>query len=93
MLIRKGSKILLARSPNFPPDMYSLIAGFVEPGRSAEAAVEREIWEEVGIKVKKCNLLRDTGMQRFPKFPVIGFTAEYDSGEIRPGGFEIEDAK
>jgi NAD+ diphosphatase len=92
VLIRKGSKILLARSPNFPPDMYSLIAGFVEPGESAEAAVAREVWEEVGIKVKNITYF-GTQAWPFPNSLMIGFTAEYDSGDIRPDGFEIEDAK
>lgn len=92
VLIRKGHEILLARSPNFPPDMYSLIAGFVEPGETAEAAVIREIKEEVGIEVKN---IRYFGTQAWP-FPnslMIGFTAEYKSGEIQPDGFEIEDAE
>lgn len=92
VLIRKGHEILLARSPNFPPDMYSLIAGFVEPGETAEAAVIREIKEEVGIEVKN---IRYFGTQAWP-FPnslMIGFTAEYKAGEIQPDGFEIEDAE
>ncbi|MDD2613909.1 MAG: NAD(+) diphosphatase [Methanosarcina sp.] len=92
VLIRKGKEILLARSPNFPPDMYSLIAGFVEPGESAEAAVIREIREEVGIEVKNITYF-GTQAWPFPNSLMIGFTAEYDSGDIRPDGFEIEDAK
>ncbi len=92
VLIKKGHEILLARSPSFPSDMYSLIAGFIEPGESAEAAVVREVKEEVGVKIKN---IRYFGTQAWP-FPnslMIGFTAEYDSGDIEPDGFEIEDAK
>lgn len=92
VLIRKGHEILLARSPSFPTGMYSLIAGFVEPGESAEAAVSREVWEEIRLRVKN---LRYFGTQAWP-FPnslMIGFTADYASGEIRPDGIEIEDAK
>ncbi|MHC1754677.1 MAG: NAD(+) diphosphatase [Methanosarcina sp.] len=92
VLIRKGSKVLLARSPNFPADMYSLIAGFVEPGETAEEAVAREVWEEVGIRVKNITYF-GTQAWPFPNSLMIGFTAEYDSGDIRPDGFEIEDAK
>ncbi|MDD2340193.1 MAG: NAD(+) diphosphatase [Methanosarcina sp.] len=92
VLIRKGKEILLARSPNFPPDLYSLIAGFVEPGESAEAAVIREIREEVGIEVKNI-IYFGTQAWPFPNSLMIGFTAEYDSGDIQPDGFEIEDAK
>lgn len=92
VLIRNGNKILLARSPNFPQEMYSLIAGFVEPGETAEAAVAREVWEEVGIRVKNIAYF-GTQAWPFPNSLMIGFTAEYDSGDIRPDGFEIEDAK
>jgi NAD+ diphosphatase len=92
VLIRKGKEILLARSPNFPPYMYSLIAGFVEPGESAEAAVVREIREEVGIEVKNITYF-GTQAWPFPNSLMIGFTAEYDSGDIQPDGLEIEDAK
>jgi NAD+ diphosphatase len=92
VLIRKGHEILLARSPNFPQGMYSLIAGFVEPGESAEAAVIREIKEEVGIEVKNISYF-GTQAWPFPNSLMIGFTSEYDSGEIRPDGFEIEDAQ
>jgi NAD+ diphosphatase len=92
VLIRKGNEILLARSPNFPQAMYSLIAGFVEPGESAEEAVVREVREEIGIEIKN---LRYFGSQAWP-FPnslMIGFTAEYASGQIKPDGIEIEDAR
>lgn len=92
VLIRNGNKVLLARSPTFPPEMYSLIAGFIEPGESAEAAVAREIWEEVGIRVKNITYF-GTQAWPFPNSLMIGFTAEYDSGDLRPDGFEIEDAK
>ncbi len=92
VLIKKGHEILLARSPNFPPGMYSLVAGFVEPGESAEAAVAREVWEEVGIKIKNIKYF-GTQAWPFPNSLMIGFTAEYDSEDIRPDGFEIEDAK
>ncbi|WP_235283333.1 NAD(+) diphosphatase [Methanosarcina sp. 2.H.A.1B.4] len=92
VLIRKGHEVLLARSPGFPKGLYSLIAGFVEPGESAEAAVAREVWEEVGIRVKNIAYF-GTQAWPFPNSLMIGFTAEYDSGDIRPDGFEIEDAK
>lgn len=92
VLIQKGHEILLARSPNFLPGMYGLIAGFVEPGESAEAAVVREIREEVGIEVRNITYF-GTQAWPFPNSLMIGFTAEYDSGNIRPDGFEIEDAR
>jgi NAD+ diphosphatase len=92
VLIKKGHEILLARSPNFPPSIYSLIAGFIEPGETAEAAVVREVKEEVGLEIKNISYF-GTQAWPFPNSLMIGFTAEYSSGDIQPDGFEIEDAK
>ncbi|HEV8259938.1 MAG TPA: NAD(+) diphosphatase, partial [Burkholderiales bacterium] len=50
-LVRRGSELLLARSPHFPPGMYSALAGFVEPGETLEQTLVREVREEVGIEV------------------------------------------
>jgi NAD+ diphosphatase len=91
VLVRDGSRVLLARSPGFPAGMYSVLAGFVEPGESIEEAVEREVREEVGIEVRG---VRYFGSQPWP-FPnslMIGFTAEYAGGEIALDPTEIEDA-
>ena len=91
MLITSGKELLLARSPHFPPGMYSALAGFIEPGESIEQTIEREVREEVGVEV--CNL-RYFGSQPWP-FPdslMIGFTAEYAGGELRFEEEEIEDA-
>lgn len=68
------------------------IAGFVEPGESLGEAVERDLEEEVGIRVKN---IKYFGSQPWP-FPhslMVGFTAEWARGEIRPDGKEIEDAR
>jgi len=71
--------------------MYSVLAGFVEPGESLEEAVVREVKEEVGIDVKD---IKYFGSQPWP-FPhslMIGFTATYAGGEISLDDSEIEDA-
>jgi len=91
VLVRDGQRLLLARSHGFPAGLYSVLAGFVEPGESIEEAVKREVREEVGVEVQN---LRYFGSQPWP-FPnslMIGFTAEYAGGELRIDPDEIEDA-
>ena len=92
MLVHRVGELLLARSPHFPPGMYSTLAGFVEPGESIEETVRREVREEVGVEVGE---VRYFGSQPWP-FPnslMIGFLAEWSSGEPRVGDpNEIEDA-
>ena len=89
--IERGDEILLARSPHFAPGVYSTLAGFVEPGESLEDTVLREVREEVGVTVTN---LRYFGSQPWP-FPnslMVGFVADYESGELTPQPGEIEDA-
>ena len=90
--ITYGDRILLSRSPHFSPGMYSIQAGFVEPGESLEAAVHREVLEEVGIKIRNIRYFASQPWP-FPDSLMIGFTAEYDSGSIVSDGIEIEDAR
>jgi NAD+ diphosphatase len=92
MLVRNGRKLLLGRSARFPPGMYSALAGFVEPGETIESCIEREVLEEVGVKIAN---LRYFGSQSWP-FPhslMIAFFADYAGGEIVPQPEEIEDAQ
>jgi NAD+ diphosphatase len=89
--IRKGKEILLARSQRFPRKLYSVLAGFVEPGETLEACLEREVREEVGIEIGD---IRYFGSQSWP-FPdslMVAFTAEYRGGEITIDETEIVDA-
>jgi NAD+ diphosphatase len=91
VLVRDGSRVLLARSPGFPKGMYSVLAGFVEPGESIEGTIRREVGEEVGIEVKN---IRYFGSQPWP-FPnslMTGLTTEYAGGELQIDPTEIEDA-
>jgi NAD+ diphosphatase len=92
VLITRGDEILLARSPRFVTGVYSTLAGFVEPGESAEDCVRREVMEEVQVKVRNIQYI---GSQcwPFPHSMMLGFHAEYDSGEIVPQADEIEDAR
>jgi NAD+ diphosphatase len=91
VLIEKGDGLLLARSARFAGAFFSVIAGFVEPGESLEEAVHREVKEETGITVKDVTYF---GSQPWP-FPdslMIGFVAQYESGEIKIDGEEIIEA-
>jgi NAD+ diphosphatase len=89
--VTNGDKILLAHNKRFINNMHSVIAGFVEPGENFEECVRREVYEEVGIQVKN---IRYFGSQPWP-FPnslMIGFTAEYEGGDIKVDGVEIDSA-
>ena len=88
VLVSRGDELLLARGRNHPQDLYSTLAGFVEVGETVEAAVHREIREEVGLEVQN---LRYFGSQPWP-FPhqlMLGFFAEYKDGELKPNPAEI----
>ncbi len=89
--VLKDGKILLAHAKAFKNNMFGLISGFLEPGETLEECVQRELMEEVGIKVKN---IKYFGSQPWP-YPnslMVGFTAEYASGEITVDGIEIEKA-
>jgi NAD+ diphosphatase len=90
-IILNGDDILLARNKLFPDGMFSAIAGFVEASETLEQTFEREIYEEVGLRVKN---IKYFGSQPWP-FPnqlMIAFTCEYESGEINVDGDEIVEA-
>ena len=92
VLVTRGEEMLLARNAQWPTNMYSTLAGFVEPGESIEQTVHREVLEEVNLKVSN---LRYLGSQSWP-FPnslMLGFHAEYDGGDIVCQEGEIADAR
>ena len=91
VLVERGHELLLARAYHFAPGMYSVIAGFVEQGETLEEAVVREVREEVGISISDISYF---GSQPWP-FPhslMLGFTADYESGEIVIDNVEITEA-
>ncbi|HVY53562.1 MAG TPA: NAD(+) diphosphatase [Gammaproteobacteria bacterium] len=92
VLVTKGSKLLLARSPHFQPGIYSTLAGFIEPGESVENAAFREIKEEVNISIQNLQYVTSQPWP-FPNSLMLGFHAEYESGEIIINPKEIEDAQ
>lgn len=88
----KDNQILLARGVNFPnKKMFSVLAGFVEPGETLEDCVTREIFEEVGIKISHIRYFSSQPWP-FPDSLMIGFTAAYVSGEISIDRDEILEA-
>ena len=90
-LIEGVPHLLLARNGRWRPNWYSVLAGFVEPGETLEECVHREVFEEVGIRLKNVQYF---GSQPWP-FPnslMVAYTAEYASGDIVLEEEEIEDA-
>lgn len=89
--VTRGDQLLLAHNRNFRPGMFSLLAGFVDPGETLEQTAIREVREEVGIEI---GALRYVTSQPWP-FPnslMLGFRAQHMSGELVVDGKEIEQA-
>lgn len=90
-IIVNADKCLLARNAKHPKGMYSTIAGFIEAGETAEMAFAREVYEEVGVKIRN---IQYTFSQSWP-FPgqlMLGFIADYASGDIKVDNEEILEA-
>lgn len=92
LIVNSEGKALLAHNKKFVPDIYSLIAGFTEAGENLETTVVREIREEVGIEVEDVRYVVSQPWP-FPFSLMVGFTARYKSGDVKPDGTEIEDAR
>jgi len=92
VVVRRGNKILLARHTQRNQDIYACLAGYVEAGETIEHAVHREIFEETGIKVKNLQY-RGSQSWPFPQQLMLGFYADYESGEIKVQEEEIQDAQ
>ena len=90
--VERGNEVLLGRSPHFPAGIYSCLAGFVEPGESAEEAVIREVYEETRIVVDNVRYFNSQAWP-FPNSLMLGFTAQYVGGEIDTSEDELEEAK
>ena len=92
VLVIKEDKLLLANNVNHPQNMYSALAGFVEPGETVEECLRREIMEEVGLYVDG---LEYFGSQSWP-FPhqlMLGFFARHIKGDIKINRDELNDAR
>ncbi|MGH1354591.1 MAG: NAD(+) diphosphatase [Thalassovita sp.] len=92
MLITHGNDVLMGRSPGWPEGMYSLLAGFVEPGETLEAAVRREVFEESGITVGPVGYLASQPWA-FPSSLMFGCCGTATDRDITIDPNEIEDAR
>ena len=80
-LVRKGDSILLVRAHNFRGPFHGLVAGFLETGETLEECVQREVLEETGLKVGNITYFGNQAWP-FPSGLMVGFIADYVSGEI-----------
>lgn len=87
----RDERILLARARRFAPGLYSVLAGFVEPGETLEECVRREVKEEAGIEVRNVRYFTSQPWP-FPNSLMVAFTAEHAAGEISIDPVELADA-
>lgn len=88
VLVSRGDSILLQRNSHYKSANWSLVAGFVDPGEDLEEAVRREVAEESSISVKDIRYIRSQTWP-FPSNLMIGFRAEWESGDLVPDGDEV----
>lgn len=92
VLVTRGERCLLGRQPRFPPRRYSAVAGFVQPGETLEAAVRREVYEEVGVRLQRVSY-RASQPWPFPTSLMLGFIAEAADERVALHDGELEDAR
>jgi NAD+ diphosphatase len=92
MLITHGNSVLMGRNENWPQGMFSLLAGFVEPGETIEAAVRREVFEESGVRVGPVGYLASQPWP-FPASLMLGCRGEATTTEITIDPAELEEAR
>ena len=92
MLVIDGDRALLGRQARWPPGRYSALAGFVEPGESLEEAVAREVREEAGVEVRDPRYASSQPWP-FPSSLMLGFYADWVSGEPAARDGELEDVR
>ena len=92
VLATHGNSVLMGRSHGWPEGMFSLLAGFMEPGETMEAAARREVFEESAIRLGAVTYLSSQPWA-FPASLMIGCSAEALNTDITIDPKEIEDAR
>lgn len=88
-----GDRCVLGRQAVWPVGRFSTLAGFVEPGESAEQAVVREVAEETGLVVDEVSYVASQPWP-FPSSLMLGFRARCDAGAVpRPVDGELEEVR
>jgi NAD+ diphosphatase len=91
MLVVRGERVAIAHNVNFPDTLYSLIAGFVEPGETIEEAVRRETLEELGLRCGRVDYLCSQPWP-FPAALMFGCIAEALDDDFTLEEAELSDA-
>ncbi|MDE1984771.1 MAG: NAD(+) diphosphatase [Gammaproteobacteria bacterium] len=92
MLVTHGERCLLGRQPEWVPNRFSTLAGFVEPGENLENALRREILEETNIRVGRVRYLRSQPWP-YPASLMLSFRAEAESTGIHCNDGELAEAR
>jgi NAD+ diphosphatase len=92
MAVCRGKRTLLGRQKAWPEGMYSALAGFMEPGETLEAAVRREVKEEVGLTIGKVDYMASQPWP-FPSSLMIGMIGEAEDDVLKVDESEIETAR
>ena len=92
MLVEHDGALLVGRGKGWPERSYSALAGFIEPGESIEEGVLREVWEEVGVKVRDVSYIASQPWP-FPSQLMIGCHGFADRRDLTIDETEIEDAR
>ena len=80
--VRDEEEVLLVHAHNFRAGYFGLVAGFVETGETLEDCVRREVWEETHLRIKNIRYFASQPWP-YPAGLMVGFTAEYESGELQ----------
>ena len=91
VIVVRGDKTLIGRSPHFPKKLYSCLAGFIELGETLETAARREILEEVGIDISDIKFITNQPWP-FPSSLMFGLIAKAKNKKMNIDKNEIEDA-